>query len=134
MYSEGGVAYVYLCYGIHHLFNVITNKSNIPHAVLIRALEPIKGLKTMQKRRKLSEISPRLTNGPGSLSMALGINTSHNGSDLTGNNIWIENSGIEINEDNIVSSPRVGVRFAGKDADKPWRFRIQNNIYCSPVN
>ena len=133
MYNEGGVAYVYLCYGIHHLFNVITNKSDIPHAVLIRALEPIEGMKTMQLRRKFTKISPRLTNGPGSLSMAMGINTYYNRIDLTGNIIWIEDRGVRVNKYNIISSPRVGVQYAGKDADKPWRFRIRNNIYCSPV-
>ncbi len=134
MYRQGGVAYIYLCYGIHHLFNVVSNSVNVPHAILIRGLEPKYGIDTMIKRRKLDKFSPRLTNGPGSLSKALGINTSLNGLDLTGNTIWIEDRNEIITEKEIISSPRVGVESAGTDAKKPWRFRIFNNPFCSPVN
>ncbi|HET7819411.1 MAG TPA: DNA-3-methyladenine glycosylase, partial [Bacteroidia bacterium] len=85
MYATGGTAYVYLCYGIHHLFNVVTNQKDIPHAVLIRALKPIEGMHVILKRRKQKEISNKLSSGPGTLSQELGIQTSHSGENLLGN-------------------------------------------------
>ena len=138
MYAEGGTAYVYLCYGIHHLFNVVTNVEDIPHAVLIRAINPIEGIDIMLQRRKLSKPLPKLTAGPGILSRALGICTDHSGMSLMGNKIWIENNhpfnhleGAE--EYDVISSPRVGCQYAGKDAHKPWRFRIKGNKWVSPA-
>ena len=133
MYKEGGIAYVYLCYGIHHLFNVVTNISGVPHAVLIRALEPIGDIQTILKRRKKDIHSNKLANGPGSLSKALGIKSSHSGTDLTGNTIWIENRNIVLDPNNIIKSPRVGIPYAKKDKMNLWRFRIKNNTHCSPV-
>ena len=138
MYAEGGTAYVYLCYGIHHLFNVVTNVEGIPHAVLIRAINPIEGIDIMLQRRKLSKPLPRLTAGPGILSRALGICTDHSGMSLMGNKIWIENNhpfnhleGAE--EYDVISSPRVGCQYAGKDANNPWRFRIKGNQRVGPA-
>ena len=90
MYGEGGIAYVYLCYGIHSLFNVVTNKKNIPHAVLIRSIQPTHGIELMLKRRNKKLIDKTFTNGPGSVAQALGIHYSHTGTDLNGNKIWIE--------------------------------------------
>lgn len=131
MYGKGGICYVYLCYGIHHLFNVVTNKINIPHAVLIRAIEPIIGIDEMLKRRKKINIQPTLTSGPGSMSSSLGIKTSDSGSDLCGNRIYIEDRGINISDSKIISTKRVGVDYAGKDALLKYRFYIKENKFIS---
>lgn len=131
MYGKGGICYVYLCYGIHHLFNVVTNKINIPHAVLIRAIEPIIGTDEMLKRRRKINIQPTLTSGPGSMSSSLGIKTSDSGSDLCGNRIYIEDRGINISPSEIISTKRIGVDYAGKDALLKYRFYIKENKFIS---
>ncbi len=130
-YKEGGIAYVYMCYGIHYLFNIITNKADIPHAVLIRAIEPSEGIDTMLDRRKKTKLKPDLTAGPGALSVALGIKANHNESDLSGNEIWVEDRGVVVKKNEIIASPRVGVAYAKEYALKPWRFRIKDNPYTS---
>ncbi|WP_028978580.1 DNA-3-methyladenine glycosylase [Sporocytophaga myxococcoides] len=130
-YKEGGIAYVYMCYGIHYLFNIITNKIDIPHAVLIRAVEPSEGIETMLERRKKSKLKPELTAGPGALSVALGISANHNETDLSGCEIWVEDRGVIVKKNEIIASPRVGVAYAKEDALKPWRFRIKDNPYTS---
>ena len=126
MFHEGGVAYVYLCYGIHHLFNIVTNVEGIPHAVLIRALEPTDGVELMLHRRNMKEVSPKLSGGPGTLTQALGIKTTHTQTDLTGEQIWLEDRGFLVPEDEIIAGPRVGVSYAGEDAENPWRFQLKN--------
>ncbi len=131
MFHEGGKAYVYLCYGIHHLFNVTTNKDGYADAVLIRAVEPTEGLSTMLERRGLSQPQTRLTAGPGALSMALGITIDLYGSDLTGPTVWIEDRGIRLPDHGIASGARVGVGYAGEDALKPWRFGIRDSMWIS---
>lgn len=131
MYGKGGICYVYLCYGIHHLFNVVTNKINIPHAVLIRAIEPIIGIDEMLKRRRKINIQPTLTSGPGSMSSSLGIKTSDSGSDLCGNRIYIEDRGINISPSEIISTKRIGVDYAGNDALLKYRFYIKENKFIS---
>lgn len=128
MFATGGIAYIYLCYGIHHLFNVVTNIEGIPHAVLIRAGEPMEGIKLMMQRRNKNKLSPQLTNGPGSLSAALGITTGANATNLHSNSIWIAEH-LKIKTTDIIASPRVGVDYAGEDAKLPYRFRIKNNSY-----
>ncbi|MFU8858852.1 MAG: DNA-3-methyladenine glycosylase [Cyclonatronaceae bacterium] len=133
MYAAGGVSYIYLCYGIHHLFNVITNREDIPHAVLVRALEPLDGIEWMQKRRNLNRVQRNLTGGPGLLTQAMGIQTTHSGTDLTGDTIWIEDRNFRVGAGDILCSPRVGVLYAGDDAGKPWRFRLKNNLFTSPA-
>lgn len=132
MFADGGVSYVYLCYGIHHLFNVVTNYKDAPHAVLIRAIKPVEGLKTICARRNItysaetiSQIKSgekKITGGPGTVSQALGIRTKHSGLDLTGNVIWIEDKGIKVNKKDIIAGPRVGVDYAGDHAAWPYRF------------
>lgn len=124
MFGEGGSAYVYLCYGIHHLFNVVTSRTGIPHAVLVRAGAPLEGLDTMLARRGKSEADRSLLAGPGSLARALGIRTEMTGSSLLGERIWIEDHGIRIAGDDVTVGPRVGVDYAGEDALRPYRFRI----------
>jgi len=124
MYHTGGTAYVYLCYGIHSLFNVVTNKENIPHAVLIRAIAPDKGIKEMLHRRGVRAAGKKTFTGPGSVSQALGIHYSHSGEKLSGNKIWIEDIGHKVELAKIQVSPRIGVDYAGKDALLPYRFFI----------
>ena len=126
MFHEGGVAYVYLCYGIHHLFNIVTNVEGIPHAILIRAIEPSDGIDQMLLRRNMKEVSPKLSGGPGTLTQALGIKTTHTQTDLTGEQIWLEDRGFLVPEDEIIAGPRVGVSYAGEDAENPWRFQLKN--------
>lgn len=131
MYAAGGTAYVYLCYGIHHLFNVVTNKTGIPHAILIRAIEPVEGISTMMKRRKKHLLDATLTAGPGALSEALGIHTQHTGMSLLNGNIWLEDRGVLIPEMKITETTRVGVAYAGTDALLPYRFYITGNKWVS---
>ena len=125
MYHHGGVCYVYLCYGIHSLFNIVTNQQGIPHAILIRALEPAVGIEKMLERRHKIKVDKTLTAGPGSLTQALGISTKHNGLSLSGPEIWVQDNGIIVSDDNVITSPRVGVDYAGEDALLPWRFLLK---------
>lgn len=131
MFAEGGVGYVYLCYGIHHLFNVVTNVAGIPHAVLIRAGEPLEGLDQMLLRRKKPSLTPALTSGPGTLSAALGIHTRHSGVALNGDEISIHDMGTNIAPSQIIATTRVGVAYAGADALLPYRFYIAGNRFVS---
>lgn len=131
MYSKGGMAYVYLCYGIHHLFNVVTNEQDIPHAVLIRAVEPLEGIDIMLQRRRKEKLTPVLTAGPGALSMALGIHTTHSGLVINKDVILIEDKGINIKASSIIAGTRVGVAYAQEDAYLPYRFWIKDNPYVS---
>lgn len=133
MYENGGLAYVYLCYGIHHLFNVITAKKGVAHAVLIRAIEPLEGVETMLKRRSFDRLKPQLTAGPGVMSKALGITTANTALDMThsSSKIWIEDHNNSINPKNIIESPRVGVNYAEECAAWNWRFRIKGNKWTS---
>lgn len=123
MFCKGGTAYVYLCYGIHHLFNVVTNNEGIPHAILVRAGVPLSGIEIMLRRRNKKRNDKTLLAGPGSLAQALGITTELTGTSLLGRQIWIEDCGIEIDADSIIAGPRVGVDYAGDDAKRPYRFR-----------
>jgi len=129
MYAQGGVAYVYLCYGIHHLFNVVTNVQDMPHAVLIRAVEPVKGIDTMLQRRKKQKIAPQLTSGPGAMSMALGIHKSHTGLSLSNGIITLHDDGVVVKD--IVSTTRIGVDYAKEDALLPYRFYMAGNKFIS---
>lgn len=130
MYKNGGIAYVYLCYGIHNLFNVITNVKDVPHAVLIRAIEPLEGIKEMYRRRKISK-KYHLTDGPGKLTQALGIDKNCNGKSLQSDTIWIQDTGIKFLEKDILSSTRIGVDYAGKDAKLLYRFHVKDNKWVS---
>jgi len=124
LYARGGTAYIYLCYGIHHLFNVVTNEAETPHAVLIRAGKPLGHSDLMQERRKKQRVDKTLLAGPGSLSQALGITTDFTGVSLLGNRIWIEDHGYPIDREQIVTGPRVGIDYAAEDAARPYRFMI----------
>ncbi|HEV7783466.1 MAG TPA: DNA-3-methyladenine glycosylase [Chitinophagaceae bacterium] len=130
MYAKGGVAYVYLCYGIHHLFNVVTNSKETPHAVLVRALEPVKGIDAMLQRVK-KNFDHTLTRGPGNLSKALGISTVHSGYSLRSPGLFIVDDGFVYTKKEIGTSPRIGVDYAGDHALLPYRFYIRGNPFVS---
>ena len=131
MYTQGGNAYVYLCYGIHHLFNVVTNIHEVPHAILIRAGEPLKGIKEMLKRRGKEKLDTTLTRGPGNLSKALGIYTIHSGMSLQGKKMFIADDGFRFKKNEIVASPRIGVDYAGDHASLLYRFYVKGNPFVS---
>lgn len=130
MFQEGGKAYIYLCYGIHHLFNVVTAPEETAHAVLIRAIEPIEGLEVMQHRRKRTT---SLTVGPGALSQALGLTTNWTGQSFfaPGTPVWIEDRGTKISENEMAAGKRIGVDYAGECAEWPWRFWLRNSPYVT---
>jgi DNA-3-methyladenine glycosylase len=128
MFAEGGISYVYLCYGMHHLFNVVTNQKDIPHAVLVRAIKPLKGIDEMLRRRQLVKPNEKMTSGPGTASQALGITTSLSGMSLHSDVIWIEDQGITVNENQIITGPRIGVDYAGEDALLPYRFVLKPDL------
>ncbi|MEQ7799444.1 DNA-3-methyladenine glycosylase [Pedobacter sp. ASV1-7] len=134
MYDQGGMSYVYLCYGIHHLFNVVTAPKGTPHAVLIRGLEPVNGLDIMLHRRNKTVLKPVLTAGPGALAKAMGIDKALNAKDLCGEEIWIEDNGLVVRSEDIISVPRVGVDYAGDHALLPWRYYIKGNKFVSKPN
>lgn len=131
MFGKGGFAYVYLCYGIHFLFNVVTNRVDTPEAVLIRALEPLEGLEEMKIRRGILKNPFHLTSGPGKLTKALGIGRAFNGKSLLDDEIWIEDPGTKLAAGSIVASERIGIEYAGEDARLPWRFSIRENAWVS---
>jgi len=133
MYRVGGTAYVYHCYGMHSLFNVVTNREGIPHAILIRGIRPIEGIETMLRRAGKPSVTKEFGTGPGRVSKILGIHYSHTGTDLTkkpapghGFGIWIEDRGVTPDRATLISGPRIGVDYAGEDALLPYRFRIGN--------
>ncbi|MEN9685173.1 MAG: hypothetical protein RLZZ28_959 [Bacteroidota bacterium] len=131
MYAAGGVAYVYICYGMHHLFNVVTHEAEIPHAVLIRALEPMVGINHMLKRCGKIKAACSITRGPGNLSKALGIDKQHSGIPLTGNEIYLLDDGFRAKKMQVLATARIGVESAGEDALLPYRFLLKNNPYVS---
>lgn len=128
MYGPGGHAYVYLCYGIHHLFNIVTNIDGIPNAVLLRGIQPLEGLEVMMERRGKNHITPTFSAGPGTAAQALGIKTIHDKTDLTGNLIWIEDRGYTVDPSQIITGPRIGVDYAGEDALLPYRFLLSGKL------
>ncbi|WET50192.1 DNA-3-methyladenine glycosylase [Chryseobacterium indologenes] len=134
LYNQGGISYVYLCYGIHHLFNVVTSVEDDPHAVLVRAVEPLIGKEIMEMRRNMPASKAAISAGPGSAAKALGIDRSFNKKDLNGSDIWIEDHGIHYSSDTIVAGPRIGVAYAQEDALLPWRFFVNGNKYVSKPN
>lgn len=131
MYRSGGTAYVYLIYRIHSLFNVVTNREDVPHAVLVRAVEPVDGIDVMLQRRNLKEKQKNVSGGPGLLSQALGIKTEHSGFSLLDGEIWIEDQHTRVTKEQIASGPRIGVDYAGEDALLPRRYWIKDNPWVS---
>ncbi len=128
MFGPGGVAYVYLCYGIHHLFNVVVGREDEPLAILVRAGKPLAGTATILERRRRIAVNKALLIGPGKLAQGLGITTALTGTSLVDGSIWIEDSDLSVNREDVIVGPRVGIDYAGEDAALPYRFRID------PVN
>lgn len=130
MYAAAGISYVYICYGLHYLFNVVTNKKDVPDAVLIRAVEPIDGIDIMLRRTGKKTLDNTLTKGPGNLSRALGIDKTHSGIKLTGNKVFLAED--DYNALPLIGiSKRIGIDGAGVDAALPYRFYIKDNKYVS---
>lgn len=134
MYEAGGVAYVYLCYGIHEMFNVVASIEGDPRAVLIRAVHPTDGLEAMLCRRNMLAVKPGITAGPGSVARALGINRKINGISLQSDTLWLEDSGLSFADEQIAAVPRVGVAYAKEDALLPYRFFVKGDVYVSKPN
>jgi DNA-3-methyladenine glycosylase len=130
MYALGGTAYVYFVYGMYHQFNVVTGVADVPHAVLVRALEPVEGLAWMRRRRP-GRPDERLTSGPGALCLALAIDRSHDTADLLGDRVWLEDGPVPIAPRAIARGPRVGIDYAGAWAARPWRFWLRGNRFVS---
>ncbi len=128
MYKEGGVAYVYLCYGIHSLFNIVTNIEDVPHAVLIRGFYPLHGSEKMLERTNKRKVDYYLCNGPGKVSKALGITTEQNSCDLEGDKIWLEDRGVVVPEKDIIKTKRIGIDYAEEDVDLLYRYLIEYNV------
>ena len=131
MYAGAATSYVYICYGMHHLFNVITNNKNVPHAILIRAVEPLQGIEDMLIRTGKKKFDHTLTRGPGNAAKALGINKLHSGINLLTNTIFIAEDDYKLEEQLGGISARIGVNYAGADALLPYRFFIKGNKYVS---
>lgn len=131
MYAGPGTAYIYICYGLHQMLNAVTNKKDIPDAVLIRAIEPINGIDIMLARTGKPKPDHTLTRGPGNVGKALGVNKGMSGTPLTGERIYICDDGFAVPPDDLGNSRRIGVEGAGKDAALPYRFYFRNNPFVS---
>jgi DNA-3-methyladenine glycosylase len=134
MFAKGGVAYVYLCYGIHEMLNVVTSVEGQPHAVLIRAVNPTVGIDEMLYRRSMAVVKPNITAGPGSVGKALGISRKLNGISFQSDELWIEDQGLSFTDEQIAAVPRIGVAYAAEDALLPYRFYVKGNVYVSKPN
>lgn len=133
MYMEGGHAYVYLCYGIHYLFNVVVGPVDKPFAVLIRGLEPAEGVDIMLRRRGMTHLAPKISAGPALLSQALGIDLNSNGISLQRDTIWIQETGLSFTDQDIIATERIGVGYAAEDALLPYRYYIKGNQFVSKL-
>ena len=131
MYGIGGTAYVYFVYGMYHQFNIVTNVADVPHAILVRAVEPAEGLDIMRRRRS-GRSEYELTSGPGRLCLALGIDRRLDKADLLGERVWIE-EGVSISPRQIARGPRVGIDYAESWITKPWRFWVRDNPFVSRI-
>ncbi|SUX46007.1 DNA-3-methyladenine glycosylase [Chryseobacterium indoltheticum] len=129
MYSDGGTAYVYLCYGIHSLLNVVTSAKEDPKCVLIRSIEPFVGLEIMEMRRKMPADHQAISSGPGSLAKSLGIDSSFNKNVLTEERIWIEDRNISYSTSQIGIGSRIGIAYAQEHANLPLRFFVKDSKY-----
>ena len=125
MYHEGGVVYMYLCYGMHNMLNIVTNVEDVPDAILIRGIIPTHGEELMLMRTRKSAITPAIGSGPGKVSKLLGLTVADNGCPLTGDTIWIEDRGVLVPDSQVEVTPRIGVDYAGEDALLPYRFLIK---------
>jgi DNA-3-methyladenine glycosylase len=133
MFGAGGFAYVYLCYGIHHMFNIVTNDHGIPHAILVRGIEPVEGKDIMLDRMNKTIFNKTVGKGPGNVAKALGIQTIHTGYSLMSDELFIAEDGFVVKESQIIASPRIGVDYAGEDAKLLYRVFIKDNPFVSRI-
>ena len=134
MYAHPGTAYVYICYGMHQMFNIVTNEKDIPDAVLIRAVEPLEGIDIMLQRTGKPKLDFTLTKGPGNVGKALGIFKKHSGLYLLDNEIYLADDNFKLKETEIGISKRIGVESAFPDSELPYRFYVRGNKYVSGKN
>ncbi|HVK96848.1 MAG TPA: DNA-3-methyladenine glycosylase [Flavisolibacter sp.] len=134
IFGEGGKAYVYLCYGLHQMFNIVTSTKDEAHAILIRAVEPLDGIDIMLRRTGKSKLDNTLTRGPGNVGKAFGFNTSQCGLLIGSDELYIVDDGIKVEDDKIKTSPRIGVDYAGEHAQWPYRFYVHGSKYVSGKN
>jgi DNA-3-methyladenine glycosylase len=134
MYAGPGTAYVYICYGMHQMMNIITNEKGIPDAILIRAVEPLEGIDIMLQRTGKKHLDNTLTKGPGNVGKALGIFKHHSGLHLLDEELYLADDRYKLKEEQIGTSARIGVESAGKDALLPYRFYVRGNKYVSRGN
>ncbi len=125
MFEAGGLSYVYFCYGMHHLFNIVTGKKDTAQAILIRAIHPTIGIETILQRRGKTKADKNVCNGPGKLCQALGITKEHYGLQLTKEKIWLSTSSFKVKEDQIQITPRIGIDYAEEHKNLPWRFLLK---------
>jgi DNA-3-methyladenine glycosylase len=133
-FYQPGTAYVYLCYGIHEMFNVVTGPEGTAHAILIRAGEPSRGLEHIMKRRNIDALKPQLSSGPGVLTKALGINRKLNGHNLLlpDGAVRLEVTGPAVPPSQVIATPRIGIGYAGDPwVSKPWRFYRKGSRFVS---
>lgn len=130
MFSVGGTAYIFFIYGMYYQFNVVVGEIDLPHAVLIRAVEPIEGIETMHQRRGKQSKYTNLTSGPGKLCIAFGIDKSFDKADLLGEKVWLE-EGKSFPETEIASGKRIGIDYAEEYAEMSWRFWVKDNKFVS---
>ncbi len=129
MFAEGGHAYIFFIYGMYFQFNVVAGKVDVPHAILIRAVEPVENIEIMRERRgKMPD--KNLTSGPGKLCIALAIDKTFNGADLLNDKVWLEDFKT-ISEEHIAVGKRIGIDYAEEFAEKPWRFWVKDNLFVS---
>ncbi len=129
MFAVGGTVYIFFIYGMYFQFNVVVGKKDVPHAILIRAVEPIENIELMRERRGPMK-DANLTSGPGKLCIALGVDKTFNNEDLLGNRAWLE-EGAKISDEKIACGKRVGIDYAEEYAEKLWRFWINDNRFVS---
>ncbi len=134
MFREGGIAYVYLCYGIHEMLNIVTSTEGHAQAILIRAIHPTDGIDLIMERRKMEKLKSNITAGPGSVAKALGIDRRLNGHSLESDVLWLEDRGLNFRDEQIAAVPRIGVDYAGEDALLPYRFYVKGDPYVSKPN
>jgi DNA-3-methyladenine glycosylase len=135
MFAVGGTVYIFFIYGMYFQFNVVIGEVDMPHAILIRAVEPVEGIETMRERRlvknPLAKIPDKnLTSGPGKLCIALGIDKSYNNADLLGDKVWLEDFNTFADE-RVARGKRIGIDYAEEFAEKPWRFWLKDNVFVS---
>ncbi|OAQ38223.1 3-methyladenine DNA glycosylase [Pedobacter psychrophilus] len=130
MYCQGGVIYMYVCYGIHDMLNIVTGSEGDSQVILIRAIEPLTGIEIMKERRGDVPLK-RLTKGPGSLAKALGLKRIHDGISLTEDKVWIEDQGFKVEPENIIETARIGLGCPEPYFSIPWRFFLKGNVFVS---